>query len=204
VGKEAGWAIIEKGRATAGSGLDDLVQEVIDAIKRDSGVALGFECPLYVPLRSTLASELKGRVGEGSPPWCVGAGAHSLAVGLGQAALILARIKRAIPSLCGTTRWGEFMGGAAKLFIWEAYVTSRQGESMALPTELASRISSHAKDALAAVLRFAQVMNDGVQSDLVAEPALSLAGLHLINTELATDLSLLRETCVVLKARKPQ
>src|ERR1019366_1859447 len=83
VGGEPGWAVVDR-RMRVGSRLGILVNAVVRALHKGRSVALGFECPLYVPRRANVAAALKGRLGEGSPPWCVGAGAQSMAAGPGQ------------------------------------------------------------------------------------------------------------------------
>jgi hypothetical protein len=45
-------------------------------------VALGFECPLFVPVAKAPEHLTKGRAGEGNRPWSAGAGVAVLASGL--------------------------------------------------------------------------------------------------------------------------
>lgn len=81
------------------------------------------------------------------------------------------------------------------------------GEVVSLPRRIASRVSEHACDALAAALTFAGRAKHTMRSDLAQERVLSLVGLHLLVcgiSKLAIDRSLLTEPCVVIKARKPQ
>jgi hypothetical protein len=105
----------------------------------------------------------------------------------------------------GTTRWQEFESGRCQLFFWEAFITSRAG--VVIDTDCITGISPHEADALCGALAFQQVVpTDGAQfpSDLHDEPALSLIGMHLLETGLSTDMSLMSERCSVLKVRKPQ
>src|ERR1700733_7616065 len=60
----------------------DLVRAVVEDLKRGNPVALGFECPLFVPLPEDPGDLTKERVGERDRPWSAGAGAACLATGL--------------------------------------------------------------------------------------------------------------------------
>jgi hypothetical protein len=57
-------------------------------------VALGFECPLFVPLNLQPEALTTARSGEGSRPWSAGAGCGALATGLVQVAWILRKIRQ--------------------------------------------------------------------------------------------------------------
>ena len=63
-------------------------------------------------------------------------------------------------------------------------------------------VSAHEKDALCGALAFSRICpaSDGLPSDLHDEPAISLIGLHLLESGLSSDMRLLSETCTVLKA----
>jgi hypothetical protein len=67
-------------------------------------------------------------------------------------------------------------------------------------------MTPHERDALCGALAFRQErpVDGGMPSDLLAEAALSLIGLHLIQTGLSNDVSLLSDRCMVLKVRKPE
>ena len=61
--------------------IEKLVQAVADDLRSGALVALGFECPLFVPLRERPEELTSGRRGDGNRPWSAGAGCAVLAVG---------------------------------------------------------------------------------------------------------------------------
>jgi hypothetical protein len=90
------------------------------------------------------------------------------------------------------------------LFIWEAFITSRAGVEVAV--DMQDGVSLHEGDALCGALAFRDVLvkEDQFPSDLQHEPALSLIGMHLLETGWSDDRSLMSESCSVLKVRKPK
>ena len=63
-----------------GSSIAELVRLVADDLHSGALVALGFECPLFVPLRERAEELTSGRHGDGNRPWSAGAGCAVLAV----------------------------------------------------------------------------------------------------------------------------
>lgn len=203
VGKQLGWCIRTRRRSRLGSRLGVLVRVLARDLRAGRPVALGFECPMYVPRRGSPDAALRARIGEGSRPWCIHAGAAALVAGVGQADAVLAALKDACGTTRGTTRWSEFTAGRAPLLVWEAFVTGQKGPATIMSPQVVSA-NSHERDALAACAEFRRRMDRGeMTSDLGSEPALSLAGLHLIANGLSKDRTLLTAPCIVVKARKP-
>lgn len=60
----------------------DFADALAQRLQRGRRVALGFECPLFVPLRSDPAELTRARSGEGNRAWSAGAGAGALVTGL--------------------------------------------------------------------------------------------------------------------------
>lgn len=157
-------------------------------------VALGFECPLFVPVPADPHALGAPRVGEktakGARPWSAAAGASVLATGLVQAAWILRYLRENRPEALATFDWAAFSGGRAQLFLWEAFIS---GEAKA---------ATHWGDAEIAVDHFAAALPDPRSASAVtAEAPLSLIGaaaLHA-NWAFAGD-DPLRAPCVVIKA----
>ena len=109
---------------TNGDNPDDLVRYLRGL--RDTGgvVALGFECPVWIPVPE-LSGELGAkRAGEDRYPWSAGAGASALATGLAQIAWILQR-------LTGPGGVGEGANEAGKLQV----TTSRERWDSSNPSE---------------------------------------------------------------------
>lgn len=198
-----GWALRGPSGLSHGSDLVELVRAVSGVLLDGGRVALGFECPLYVPRRADPRQLACQRIGEAGLNWCGGPGAAVLATGLVQVNWVLSRLAECDRSLRATTRWGEF--GPSRLFVWEAFITSKHGDFAVMPADLPT-CSLHERDAVAGLVVFTNrvLLAGNLRSDLGAEPAISLIGLHLLMTGLSDDRSLLEETCLVVRARKPQ
>jgi len=154
-------------------------------------VALGFECPLFVPIPENPNDLTSARPGEGNRPWSAGAGAASLATGLTETVWILDHIRRRLSLPCPVhSKWEAFQvkGG---LFIWEAFVTDK------------AKADTHHGDAELAVLCFRESLpNPEKQNAVLCDgPVRSLIGAALLQAGLVSDLGWLTEQCVVLRVR---
>src|SRR5207249_9958015 len=107
-------------------------------------VALGFECPLFRPVRDDPARLTASRDGERDRAWSVRAGAQALVTGLAQAIWVLRAIRR--PRVRPFMDWRMFSEARRGLFLWEAFVTSR------------AKGKNHAADAAIAVRAFARCL----------------------------------------------
>ena len=92
--------------------IEKLVQAVADDLRSGALVALGFECPLFVPLRERPEELTSGRRGDGNRPWSAGAGCAVLAVGLTQVPWILREVRREVRRTLGDVppsylRWDQ-------------------------------------------------------------------------------------------------
>ena len=85
-----GWAFApdRSGVAVEHDDIEELVTTVVRQLLDSKKVALGFECPLFVPIPSDPLQLTSARVGEGAYPWSAGAGASALATGLLSGSLI--------------------------------------------------------------------------------------------------------------------
>jgi hypothetical protein len=75
------------------------IEELVDAVAHDLGVgrrgiALGFECPLFVPVPRDANQLGKARRGDGNRSWSAGPGTGALATGLVQTAWILRKLRQ--------------------------------------------------------------------------------------------------------------
>jgi alkylated DNA nucleotide flippase Atl1 len=191
-----GWARVDPGRDTTqverngGSEIKDLV----DAVEHDlnvstRGVALGFECPLFVPVPEDPIRLGAARPGEGNRPWSGGPGTAALATGLVQAAWVLRAMRDRCPEVTAYLAWNEFTTAGRGLFLWEAFVT-RQGEA-----------TTHVDDALLAAKTFRDALPDPLAANAVEAPApLSLIGSALLWGGWSTDTTLLHKPCLVIRA----
>lgn len=195
-----GWfaADIELGGATPGSRYwqagqgttpSGAVDAVCVALADARQVALGLECPLFVPVPSNEQLLGTARSGEGRYPWSAGPGSNALVTGLSQLPWMLARVRDRAPCLV-TTR-PERWSADTPLLIWEAFV-SGPGKSTG---------STHIGDAEAAVLEFAAlgaglldrgpVTTDHPVHNLAATAAMA-AGLRIDHAELTGEVRVVK------------
>jgi hypothetical protein len=199
-----GWAVLSDGKLRTGTDIETFAVELIEELRIGRSIALGFECPLYVPVRANPADLLQQREGERGRPWSASAGATALVAGLAQIRWLMSKLNQGYSTLRGTTRWSQLIGGESQLFLWEAFVSS-EGDPLAVPAAILDG-SVHEQDAaIAAETFFGRVCAEATpSSDLVGGSALSLAGMQLIAAQLTEDLSLLHESCIVVRVAKPR
>lgn len=197
-----GWAKWDNRSKLAESAIDpcDLVQRVTVDLLADIPVALGFECPIFAPLRDDPAELSRARGCEvfrnrkgdrTSRPWSAGAGCAVLATGLPQVVWILKAIRAGLvdKEVPAFLRWNDFQSSGRGLFLWEAFVTSD------------AKTESHGRDAGAAVACFARALPNIDDADVNTDTAVHcLVGAALLRTGWSTDLSLLSTPCVVIRA----
>jgi hypothetical protein len=143
-----GWArcVPEENATPVGS---TEISGLIDCLKEDMAnrmsIALGFECPLFIPVPVSESDLCRGRKGEGSRSMFAPAGATVATYGVHQAAWILRRIHP------GAVNDFEFTTDLLKwppsddhplLFCWEAFVSG------------AAHREDHVKDAATAAMFF--------------------------------------------------
>jgi hypothetical protein len=179
------------GDGTQGRTPSSLAAHVASKLSASAAVALGFECPLFVPLAETEAKLTSARPGEGSRAWSAGAGCGALTTGLVQVAWVL---QQALLGLSEPRRaflsWDDFERAGSGLLLWEAFVSgTRKGVS-------------HVEDAKLAVNAFVAALPDpaGANAVVCATPVYSLAGAALLRTGWSSDLNLLSQSCLVIKA----
>jgi len=158
-----------------------------------SKVALGFECPLFVPVTDDPQHLTSPREGDQGRPWSAGPGPAALACGLAECVwvfdkihqLILGRGVRVHP----TFDWQRFVIGDANLFVWEAFVTG------------AAKGQSDQNDAEIAAANFWSRYPDIIKANAVrAHNPFSLVAAALLRSGLSKDLSMLRQPCIVIKS----
>jgi len=164
---------------------------LVELLNDGHQVALGFECPLFLPLAEKPVDLTKSRTGEGNRPWCAGAGSGAMAIGLVEATWLLAYMKRRIPVSClATLDWAEFVRGDAHLFLWEAFVSR------------GAKTGSHHGDAAAAVAAFRSSLPDLDAANAVTVfAAISVIGAALLRSGWTAQLEILAQSCLVIQAR---
>lgn len=155
----------------------------------DKKVAIGFECPLFVPISDNPALLTSARQGEGNRAWSAGAGSGALATRLTETVWIFSMIKNMTKlTIKATFNWQRFIDYNFNLFIWEAFVTKD------------SKAKTHHRDAKIAVEKFLnEYPNIEQANDVTTEKPYNLAGASLLRVGLTNHIGLLSRPCVVIK-----
>jgi len=188
-----GWArggVAPVAKVRAGARISALARAI--ALDLDAGrpVALGLECPLFVPIAEEPTDLTSARRGEGNRAWSAAGGAASLTVGLTETVWILRAVRVLLHGgVQPFLEWRAFWRSGRGLFVWEAFVSST------------AKGKTHAGDAVIAVRRFVACLPDIAQANAIKSNAVhSLIGAALLRTGWSRDLSLLEMPCVVIKA----
>jgi hypothetical protein len=182
-----GWWSSAGESGTTPTGLADYVAS---ELARSTRVALGFECPLFVPLVEDEARLTGARPGEGSRAWSAGAGCGALTTGLVQVAWVLRAIRRQlVQAPRAFLAWPEFAGTASGLFLWEAFVSA------------GAKRGSHIADAQAGGQAFMRALPNPVTANAVVceSSVYSLVGAAMLRTGWSSDLGILDQPCLVLR-----
>lgn len=177
------------GDETEGDDIKHLCDFVIKSIKSGEKVALGFECPLFVPFREDPETLIKARNGETKTNWIAGPGGTVLATGLVQVPWVLKRIRDNLDEICPFyLDWEEFTSASNGLYLWEAFVSGdAKGET-------------HIDDARIAATHFLQTLpNPTKQNAIIEENVISLIGLALLRSGWTNDPKILEKSCLVIK-----
>jgi len=175
---------------THGESISDLAEGVAKDLLEGRRVALGFECPLFVPITTDPNDLTKARNGEGNRSWSAGAGCGALTTGLVECVWIFERI-RELAKMAATPvlDWDRFQGGEGNLFIWEAFVSKD------------AKGGSHTDDATTAARAFwSKLPNMNEANAIKAAHPFSLVGAAMLRSGLSTDVQLLSQPCVVIVA----
>ncbi|WNG28388.1 hypothetical protein F0U62_33555 [Cystobacter fuscus] len=171
----------------------ELVKAVADDLDRGRPVALGFECPLWMDLPRDAGELTRARNGECDRAWSAGAGSGALATGIVQTAWILRELRPKAPTVRAFLDWHAFDKAKSGLFIWEAFVTKN------------AKADTHEGDATKATEAFGAMLPDPTPKSSVTQrgPEVnSLIGAALLRTGWTTDISVLGQSCLVIRAWK--
>lgn len=188
IGDKLGWATSSGSEGVRD--LDPLLHEVAEALKTGP-VALGFECPLWIPARTNLSNVLQQRVGENGRAWSAGAGANSLCAGLGVIQYFLSTLRCLAPTASATLDFRSPLQSPGELFLFEAFVSRLD------------KVGSHCDDARSVVDGFSNLSRDvSTAQRLLVEPSPNLLGALLLRTGWSKELSLLEAEMLVLDHRQ--
>jgi len=177
-----------------GSSVDECVCSIRSDAKLGIPLAIGFECPLFLPVPEQSMELCRGREGEESRSWSAQAGATVATLGFQQMAFILRGIKHRELIPCIDPQ--EWRRERFEVLFWEAFVSGP------------AHSAEHAHDAATAAAAFLERLNAAplLTSDVsVRRPAevLSLVGCALLWAGYSQSLKLLRDSAVVIKPRVP-
>ena len=189
-GRFAWFGVDPDGKPVPGNSIEELVSAVAKNISGGAKVALGFECPLYVPLRDDPMLLTNARTGEGNRSWSAGAGCGSLATGLVEVAWLLEKIRANTPnSAAAFLDWQAFKKADSGLFLWEAFVSGK------------AKGNGHAQDVEIAVRKFQGALPNPERANAISEEkVLSLVGASMVRAGWSSSAQLLSERCLVIKA----
>jgi len=185
-----GWAAsFADGTEDSGRNIEDFARATASELSRGRKVAIGFECPLFVPMRADPMLVNSARTGEGNRSWSAGAGAGALATGLVEVLWTLNAVAKHLARLPRATfDWAEFQKEDC-VFLREAFVTS------------SAKGDSHCHDAQIAVEAFRDALpNPGKKNAIEESEVLSLVGAAALRAGWATDAGTLSQRCIVIKA----
>jgi hypothetical protein len=185
-----GWASDPACEKADHTSIRHMVDAVVGAANGGSRIALGVECPLFVPCPEDPSQLGKARTGEGRLAVFAQVGATVAVLGLQQLCWVLRGVRDALSGRpTGTVDWSEFESRNLELFLWEAFI-SGSGKS-----------GSHVDDAAVAVRNFQRARLDaGVRQAVTCPNPVSLGGLALLWSGWSRDAKLLETSTWVIKA----
>ena len=118
------------GDTTAEGNDIDVCLQSLSAALRNGPLALGFEAPMFVPIRpdpKRLTAARKGDSQKGMPtrPFSASAGATALVTGLIVVSYILTNLCPFVPEATATLDWRLPPVGPGRLTLFEAFVTNQ-------------------------------------------------------------------------------
>jgi hypothetical protein len=170
----------------------ELASSMAEAVKSGQRIALGMECPLFVPCPVSLSELGRARQGEEALAWSAQVGAIVAMLGFQQLCWILRTVRDQLSgNPTGTLEWSEFSGGQHTLFLWEAFVSGK------------AKGVDHLEDALIAVRAFRESRSrrDWRTSVSCPHPA-SLAGAALIWSGWSHDTGLVQTPAEVIRGNE--
>jgi hypothetical protein len=172
--------------------IEVLVERISSDLTAERPVALGFECPLFVPVPKNPRNLGKARTQEANRAWSAGAGSGALATGIAQSAWILRSLRERHGDVSAHLSWERFCRSGSGLFLWEAFVTAGAKAK-------GSRRDSD--DAGIAVSSFcSQLWDMKIDNPVTGETPVSLIGAVAIWSGWIDDLQQLRGGCLVVKS----
>jgi hypothetical protein len=193
-GKNLGW-FLDTSPLRSGGDIDQCVDALASALTV-SGLALGFEAPMFVPVREKPGELLKARANEClngiNRPFLAGPGASVLVTALVVVPYILSRLRKKVPEATATLDWHKPPSAPLQLLLFEAFVTDQRKDN----------IQRHVEDAELAVKKFRVGMKDpsALKSDVEEPETFNLLGAMMLRTGWSSDPRILTKPCLVVRA----
>lgn len=176
----------------SGSDIRELAWRIVTHLDSGTPASVGFECPLFVPLREDPSRLTEARRGDGSRAWSAGAGTGALATGLVEVSWILREVRRELRREVPCHLDWETFDARGGLFLWEAFVSGGGKPKV--------EGNPHAADAMAAVDAFVDALPHPTSMNAIEESnVISLVGMALLRTGWTRDLESLGTPCLVIK-----
>jgi hypothetical protein len=173
--------------------IESLAGSVVDVLREEEPVALGFEAPLFLPVPAD-----PGRLGKArpcdapSPSWSSNVGASVLATAMVQVPWTLRFIHDQLPDLRVHVQWPSFAERQEGLLLWEAFVSG------------AAKGETHEEDARSGVQAFCEQLPDpGDPTAEETERPISLLTAAAIWAGFELPAEDMRRGCLLVRATRP-
>jgi len=192
-GKNLGWAIVGS-KPASGTDLDEAIAEITDRIARGP-VAIGFEAPMFVPMRRAASDLTKARSGECvggvNRPYSASAGSTVLVIATVVVPYVLSALRAASPTCIATMDHRSFFSAPSGVLFFEAFVTNQKK----------SHDARHIEDAALAAEYLLQLFErrSHLQSAVCEPECLNLLGAMMLRTGWTSDLGVLDAECLVVR-----
>lgn len=175
-------------RPREGTDIGEFAEFIAASIRKGLKVSVGFECPLFVPIRQDPMMLTSARNGDGSKSWSANAGCGVLATGLVETVWVLEEVLRGLDRAPKSfMSWKDFQLSESGAYFWEAFVSGK------------SKGANHSDDARIAVRAFNASLPDLDLANKIKEPTVfSLVGAALVRSGWTNDVSLLSSPCNVI------
>ncbi len=189
-----GWALVGD-KADCGTNLDECAKVLAQVLKTEP-LALGFEAPMFVPMRNepfSLTSARCGETGEGiSRPFSASAGASVLVTSTVVVPYVLRCLRKTVPDVTATLDWNGWPNEprqSSRMLLFEAFVTNQD------------KARQHFEDArLAAKELYTKLRgNKKIESSVTVDKCFSILGAMMLRTGLSKDISVLSQPCLVVR-----
>ncbi len=187
-----GWAV-DGTMTKTGNDLDEGIRVFADALK-DAPLALGFEAPMFVPMRDKAVCLTKGRNGEGNKAFSAGAGATVLVTSTVVVPYVLRGLRKAVPDAVATMKWQGWPHDGTmsrQLLLFEAFVSGRQPHIDAAKSaaqELNKRLKTGNP-----------IKSDVAVGDVDEDESFNILGAMMMRTGWAKGTDVLEQPCLVVK-----